>query len=116
MKEVKVRKSELREIVQVNRDGHRTIFEKALEVYKERMVEHLEKMIDDVHKGRKIEHFIRMPEPEDHTDDYDRVLKMIDMSVDDEMVIGSSEFAQYVMDDWNWKESFANNTGSYLVR
>jgi hypothetical protein len=115
MKEVKVRKDELRTIVQVNRDSHRTVFEKALEVYRSRMIDYLEHMMDDIKHGRKVEHFIRMPEPEDHTDDYDRVLKMIDMSVDDEMVIGSSEFAQYVMDDWKWKESFANNTGSYLA-
>jgi hypothetical protein len=113
MDEVKVKVAALRERVQHNRDQHRAVFEKALEVYKERLLAHLELKVEQVKKGERIEHYIALPVPEDHTKDYDRILNMLDLSVDDEVTITQREFAMYVMDDWAWKESFYSNTVSY---
>lgn len=115
MREVTVTKEDLRSRVQHNRDEHRQVFEKALDIYRERILQHLEAKIAQVKKGEKIEHYIALPEPEDHTKDYERVLSMIDMSVDEQITLTSLEFAQYVMNDWPWRESFAANTGSYLA-
>lgn len=44
--------------------------------------------------------------PEDHTDEYDQLLEMLAMSVDDEVELTAQEFAQYVRDDWSWKHQF----------
>lgn len=115
MNKVTVKRDELLNILITNRDSHRQTFEKALDVYRERILKVLEKRIEDVRKGRKIEHFIKLPEPEDHTQDYQRVIKMVEMSITDEIELSSSDFSQYVMDSWSWRESFLANTSSYLV-
>jgi hypothetical protein len=115
MDEVTVRVSELRERVQSNRDEHRNVFDKAVAIYRERLLDHLEQKIADVKAGRKIDHAIRLPVPEDHTKDYDRVILMLDMHTEPSIKIDQRLFAMYVMDDWAWRESFAASTASYLA-
>lgn len=115
MKNVTVKKDELRAIIQTNRDAHRDIFEQAVKLYNRRLLEALEKRVERVRNGVKVDHYIRLPIPEDHTKDYDRILAQLDMEIADTVVIPDTEFAQYVMDDWSWKESFASNSASYLA-
>jgi hypothetical protein len=51
--------------------------------------------------------------PEDHTRDYDRVLRMLDLSVDSNVVLESREFENLVMDNWEWKEQFRSASIAY---
>lgn len=110
--EVKV--SDLQQILQANRAAHREKFLKAQEVYRQHVIEWLEARLDDARNGRKLERAIRLPEPEEHTEDYDRVLKMLELNQHETIELSESEVATYVMDDWGWKHSFAQNTTSYL--
>lgn len=114
MKDITVNKTELREQVQVNRDAHRAIFEQAVKLYNERLLDALQARVERVRLGQKINLYITLPVPEDHTKDYDRILAMLDMELADTIVVTQSEFAQYVMDDWSWKESFMNNSTAYV--
>ena len=114
MQKVKVNKKELRDIVQKNRDNHRETFLKAQGVYRTRVIEELDRMLDDAKNGRKIRRNVSLPEPEEHTEDYDRVLMMLDMSVDDTIELQWNEFMNYVQDEWGWNRTFAANTSSYI--
>jgi hypothetical protein len=51
--------------------------------------------------------------PEDHTEDYDRVLTMARMSVDEVGELSEDEFAMYVMDQWSCKNAFTRITARY---
>jgi len=113
MNEVTVNKAELLEKVKENRSKHRQIFEDAQIKYRELVIEELDLMLKDAKKGRKIKRWIGLPEPEDHTDDYDRVVRMLEMSVDENVTLRAVEFDNYVMDQWGWNASFAANTVSY---
>lgn len=115
MKQATVKKADLIAKIQANRDNHKTVFDAAVVVYQTRLEEHLTRMLDAVRKGHKVSHQISLPVPEDHTKDYDRVLEMLSMEVEDEVMIDATEFAMYVMDDWNWREQFTRSTASYLV-
>ena len=101
------------EEVATNRENHRAVFEEALGGYQTRLTRELERRLHDLRKGRRIDHYIRLPEPEDHTDDYDRVLKMAAMSVRDTIELTEEEFGQYVMDQWHWKQAFTDSTELY---
>jgi hypothetical protein len=50
------------------------------------------------------------------TKDYDRVLKMLDMTTDEVVVLSEDDFAQYVMDEWQWKEQFSQINSTYSAR
>lgn len=115
METVWVTTTRLKKEVEKNRKNHRSLYEQAMDVYRNRMIEHLEKMLKDALNGKKVEHSIRMPLPEDHTADYDRVLKMLEMSTEKEVEISQRDFARYVMDQWEWRETFRANSLSYLA-
>lgn len=106
MRNVRIEKNKLQEAVQKNRDAHRGEFEKACEDYKGACVHYLEKQIEQVKAGVIVEQYMRIPQPEDHTEDYDRILRMLEMSEDEIIELNEPEFAQYVMDDWGWKGNF----------
>lgn len=40
--------------------------------------------------------------PEDHTKDYEKAIKMAEMSVNDQIELTSKQFDQLVMDNWSW--------------
>jgi hypothetical protein len=104
MKTVNVQKAALIEVVTKNRAAHRDLFEKAVEGYKREAVRQLERMLADVKVGKRIQVAIQLQMPQDQTKDYDRVLTMLDMSVDDVIPLDSTAFANYVMDDWSWSQ------------
>jgi hypothetical protein len=103
MDDVKVKRVDLLEIIKANRDKHRDLFLKAQVGYRELAIEWFEQRLKDARDGRAISRNITMPEPVDHTDDYDTAIAMLEMSVDDEVMIDQVAFAQYVMDKWTWK-------------
>jgi hypothetical protein len=115
MDKVKIEKVALREIVQKNRDEHRTIFEEAVEGYKKKAVELLEAHIERIKKGAVEQINVRLPTPKDHTSDYDRVLRMIDLSVDGQLELDERRFSEYVMDDWDWQRGFLTETSAYTA-
>jgi hypothetical protein len=115
MRQVTVQKDDLMEIVKANRDEHRTIFEKAVEGYRKRAIEILEEHIERIKHGKVERVVVQLPVPQDHTADYDRVLKMLDMSVDDEVTLDEQAFAEYVMDDWHWQRQFLTDSSSFTA-
>jgi hypothetical protein len=116
MRTVNIRRTDFIEKVAANRSTHRTVFEKALGGYKRRLVRELERRLADVEAGRRIEHYIRLPEPEDHTQDYDRILAMADMSIDEVLTLDADDFSRFVMDQWSWKQDFTETTAFYEER
>lgn len=96
-----------------NRDTHREIFEKAQIAYREAVIEELDRMLADARKGRNIQRMLTLPEPEDHTRDYDQAIRMLDMCIDKDIEITTSDFQCLVMDEWGWKRAWVGNTQSY---
>ena len=115
MEKVTVNKSDLLTKVQTNRDNHREVFESALEQYEKDIVSHLKHMIADAKAGKRISHYIDLPQPQDHTQDYDRVITMLTMAKDSEITIAERDFNMYVMDEWGWNASFAETTALYAA-
>jgi hypothetical protein len=113
---VKVKKDELKDKIQTNRDTHSAEYSKAFEGYRRACIQALQTNLQAFHEGRAQRVLIYEQPPEDHTKDYDRVLMMLQMSVDDEVILDASEFAQYVLDDWGWKQPWAASNSKYLDR
>lgn len=113
MRTVKIGKAALLDKLRENREQHREVFLKAQDGYKQFLIKELEQRLDEAQKGMKVDRFIRLEEPEDHTSDYDRVIMMAEMSVDDEIELTEQDFSQFVMDQWSWKQAFAATAGTY---
>jgi hypothetical protein len=115
MNAVKVKRQELLIKVRANREAHRSLFLKAQEGYRKLVIEQLDKMLAEARAGRRISRSINLAEPTDHTGDYDRVIMMLEMSVDDTVVLSASEFDQYVRDRWAWSDRSVTMYESYAA-
>lgn len=113
MQDVQVDKQQLLDVIKRNREQHHEVYLKAWEKYKERVIEELNQRLEDARHGRKIITHIALPEPEDHTSDYDRVIRMLEMDQRSSIELPEHEFAIYVMDQWDWKRAWLMNTLSY---
>jgi len=103
MQTVKIQRDLLLEKLRLNRKSHRDLFLKAQEGYRKKVIEELDQMLAEARGGKSIRRAISLPEPQDHTPDYDRIIAMLEMSVDDQIQILAGEFDMYVMDNWTWK-------------
>lgn len=115
MREVTVNKDVLLERIRVNRDKHREIFEDALKGYRAQAIVELDRALDDAKNGRKIWRAIGLVKPVDHTTDYDRVIDMLENSVDTEITLDAASFGCYMRDEWGWQREFELSNAGYTT-
>ena len=73
----------------------------------------MEGHIARIKAGKVVAVQVSLPQPENHTKDYDRVIKMLEMCVNDTVELDEHTFQCYVMDDWTWKRSFLASNSNY---
>jgi hypothetical protein len=57
---------------------------------------------------------LTVTKPESHEKEYNNVLRNLELTTAEYILLGTQEFNQYVLDEWSWKSSFATN--AYAVR
>ena len=102
MNSVRIDKHRLLGTVQENREKHRQVFEEAQVGYREMVIKELDAMLQEARGGKRIRRRVELDEPVDQTHDYDRVIAMLEMSVDEVVELDETAFANYVLDDWDW--------------
>src|SRR6267142_6362455 len=105
MHTVRVKRTDLLEKIKTNREGHRALFLKAQEGYRLDVIAELEQHLKDARERKKISRTLSLPEPQDHTEDYDSVIAMLEMSVEEIIELDAGSFQQYVLDKWIWKRA-----------
>ncbi len=113
MTPVTVSKTKLLETLRSNRENHRKIFLEAQEGYRGAAIAELDRMIQEARGGKKIRRSLTLIEPVDQTGDYDRAIRMLEMSIDDSVKLAEDDFQCYVMDEWRWKQQFTASNFNY---
>ena len=116
MHSVKVSRIELLAKIKANREGHRDLFLKAQEGYRLDVIAELEQHLRDARERKKISRSLSLPEPQDHTEDYDSVIAMLEMSVEDIIELDAASFQQYVLDKWSWKRAVDLTNIAYAAK
>ena len=82
------------------------------------VIAELERHLQDARDRKKISRALSLPEPQDHTEDYDSVIAMLEMSVEDIIELDADSFQRYVLDKWSWKRAadFTNLSYAEKVR
>lgn len=114
MEKVKVEKKALLDAVRKNRESHRGLFLKACDGYRAECIKRLDEALNDAKANKRIVMAFGLAEPVDMTKEYDRIIRMLEMSVDDTVELTTEEFAQYVMDDWRWAAHARATNSTYL--
>lgn len=110
---VRVNKDDLLARIKKNRDEHRQIFEEALEGWKKAVIKALEEAYQDALQGKEFRLHVGLVRPEDHTDQYDTVIELLGMSLDDELELTQNDFACYALDKWAWQAQFLTTSMDY---
>lgn len=110
-----IEKNKLLDIIKTNREEHIDTYSAAVVAYAEKGVDLLERLIKKLKAGEIIRNYLELPAPEDHTDEYDRAIRMLELDSRDAIELNEQEFRQFVQDDWDWKQSWISSTRSYVV-
>lgn len=113
---VVVKVEDLLNVLRANRETHREKFLHAQDQFRARAISELDRSLEDARRGNEVRLFVSLPKPEDHTADYDREIRMLEMHQDPVIEVRAAQFDQLVMDRWGWSGSFAANTLSYLEK
>jgi len=105
MEDIQVSKSDLLRKLKANRWAHQDLFLRAQRGYREAVIKELERILEDARAGHEIIKHVSFPEPVDHTAVYDRVIAMLEWSVDETIYLSEKNYYRYVMDEWEWSET-----------
>ncbi len=123
-REVKVRRGELLEVLRKNRETHVRDYKVACGGYRKAALDKIDRVFSDV-RGQ-IERLrngetvavvglsFGLPVPANHELAYNQVIRMMEMEVEDTVVLTASQFACFVMDDWDWTADFRSTTSPYF--
>jgi hypothetical protein len=115
MDRLKFNRDKIVERIKANRERHVDIYERAMEVYRQRAIAQLNTFVDALKAGKSPSLYISLPVPENHIKDYDAVLDMLNSSVDEFLVLSEQDFRCYVRDQWNWKSKFISTSNAYVA-
>lgn len=116
MRSVKINKTELLKIVVENQAKHVKEFDEAVEDYKKAAVKVAEEHVELAKSGdlEKIARIKAMPQkPSSYKKEYDRAIRMLELSVEDIIELESDVFNQLVLDEWAWKNMFVASNSLY---
>ena len=116
MRDVRMNKSELLEIVRANKEKHIKEFNEAVEDFKKAAINIAEHNLKLAQTGdtEQIAKFKQLPsKPTSYEDSYTRAIRMLELSVDDVIEVEEHVFNQLVLDEWQWKQNFAVSSALY---
>lgn len=95
---IKVKTQEVIDALIQNKENHVKDYEEAVEAYRSAAEKQLKQRLKDLRGGSlKIE--LQLTHPENKAEDYDKLIKMFEMEVEDVIELEQSEFNQYIHDD-----------------
>ena len=112
-----VSRGKLLEVLRKNRDRHVENYQIATE---ERELEIAATLKAELTKSRKDSNYkfpdkLLFPKCENYAAEYDRAIRMLEMSVDQIVELDNQQFDQLVMDNWSWQREFLRTANTYAA-
>ncbi len=104
-KQVMIKKVKLLEVLNKNLTLHKKVYAEAMEAFDKRYLKELTKMRKLASKG-KYELRVNINKPENHADDYQTAIKMVEADCRDDIYLEFDEFTKYYLNKWDWIREF----------
>ncbi len=101
------------DVVVVNRAEHRALYEKAMEGYKIQVIDVLTERLEQIKNNEPKRVSLDLPLPEDHTEDYDEIIGMLEANRADEILLDQHSYRTYILDKWGWTAGWAASNAVY---
>lgn len=115
MQTITVSKDDLLTTLKANLEEHQNTFDRAQEQYRQRIIEALDRRLQDARDGKRISTYINLPEPVNYTEEYRTAIAMVEWAVGDTVDLTQRDFERYVLNKWEWTANFAANTTMYIT-
>jgi len=109
---ISVEREKLIGILQDNRQKHEAEYEKSVEGYKKMLVTHAEANLARAKEGRHPNGFPHR-RPQNYLPQYDRALGMLKLTEDKDVSLSAYDYARFVEDDWDWKDTFVASSSAF---
>ena len=116
MRNVKLNKVELLDIVRKNKDKHVADYKESVQDYCAAALKIAQANLKLAKTGEmsKIGDMQDMPrEPSSYEASYTRAIRMLELSVDEVIELDETTFNQLVLDEWQWKQTFTQTSMLY---
>ena len=115
MKNVKMEKIKLIEILKTNMEVHVREYNEMMEIYMTQAIIKAKEMVKDLENGdTNTSLSVQLEKPRNSEKSYQNALEMLDYEIDDNVVLEAREFKQLVKDEWDFSRSFAMSKAAYL--
>ena len=113
MDTIVVDKTTLIAVMKENREKHHQIVLEAQAGFRAKVIERLDEMLKLAASGAKINLAIGLTIPEDHTEDYDTIIGMLEFDIGTTVEIDRGQYQCWVQDKWGWQRSFTQTNSVY---
>lgn len=99
-----------------NLADHGDIVKEAREGYVKEAGEALQKRLDQIREGRVVDLTFRLTPPQDHSNEYRTVIKMLELHLEageDKIELKAADVQQYVLNNWGWMDTFLLSNSAY---
>lgn len=112
-KTFKFNKKDILEKLRSNLDKHKREYRELVEKNNLLLFGEIKNVLSQCKEGKEYPDFtkfdqIRKVTPEDHTSEYEQMISILDMMVEDQITLTAAEFDCYVNDNWKWTDIFVS--------
>lgn len=112
---VTVKKTELIAKIKENKESHIAEYEKAVEAYKVEAKRQLREQTKKLRNG-ELDLYLNLVSPVNNSSEYDKIVKMFEWELKDEVELSQGEFNQYVLDELPFSIRAKSLNNTYLGR
>jgi CHAT domain-containing protein len=110
LNETRIEKQKLLEVLRSNLTKHVSEYETAMNDYWEALeIYHAAQLTRAKSRSKKSPEIPAPIEPTSQAKEYEKVIRQLELSIDEQVTLNDTQFQTYVMDDWFWKPVFAAN-------
>ena len=114
--EAVINKVKLLEILRENKAKHVEVFEEAVKGWREHALAALAEKEKLLHSGRLPKSLVlSLPAPENRSQDYDRIIGMLELHQGETFTLPEQEYSWYVDDNWDWKRRWTLSNSGYAA-
>jgi Sec7-like guanine-nucleotide exchange factor len=113
MEKVKVKKSDLIDVLKTNRDIHQKAFDEALAGYKIAVEKELKSKLKDLKTGKDFNLYINLQKPVSYVKQYNDVIGMLEISTEEDVHITMEEYLKYYKNEWEWQATWQLSNAFY---
>lgn len=110
---ITAKKEEVLATLRKNRETHGKIVSEARIGYVEKAQKALAARLDELKSGKIVSLSFNLMAPLDYTKEYNTAIRALEMEVNDEIELNGAQIHCFIMDQWDWTNSFFGSNSQY---